>query len=128
MPECRKACNEDQAWDAVVPVGREFGSVDFERLMNDDVKQFFLDLRRWIELSSDKSVPHELDVDELSDSRNVQLALHELGEDVTIEVANAVWKNYSQSLMAGWMSGAETVQAAIRSIYLHCPRENYPKY
>lgn len=64
----------------------------------------------------------QLEEDEVSDARNVQLALRELGQDVTIDVAASVWKQYSKSLMKNWMSGAETAQSAARTLYLNCPR------
>jgi hypothetical protein len=66
----------------------------------------------------------QLEQDEVSDARNVQLALRELGQNVTIEVAASVWRRYSRSMMAEWMSGAETVQSAARTLYLNCPRDN----
>lgn len=31
---------EMSAWDQIVPVGREFGSPDFERLMQEDVQRW----------------------------------------------------------------------------------------
>lgn len=93
----------------MAPVGREFGSPDFDRLMDEDAKKFASDLAQWIQQSSASNVAPQLEEDEVSDARNVQLALRELGQDVTLGVAASVWKHYSQSLMASWMSGAETV-------------------
>ena len=118
-----KPSDEDLAWDSMAPVGREFGSPDFDKLMDEDAKKFKSDLAQWIQKSSDANVALQLEEDEISDARNVQLALHELGQDVTIDVAASVWKQYSQSLMASWMSGAETVQSAARTLYLNCPRD-----
>ena len=124
MPGARcKPSDEDLAWDSMAPVGREFGSPDFDRLMDEDVKKFGSDLARWIQQSSASNAALQLEEDEVSDARNVQLALRELGQDVTIDVAASVWKHYSQSLMANWMSGAETVESAARTLYLNCPRD-----
>jgi hypothetical protein len=33
---------EDLAWDNMAPVGREFGSPDYERLMQEDLAQSFV--------------------------------------------------------------------------------------
>jgi len=104
----------------MAPVGSEFGSPDFDRLMDNDAKKFAPDLARWIQQSSASNAALQLEEDEVSDARNVQLALCELGQDVTIDVAASVWKHYSQSLMANWMSGAETVQSAVRTLYVNC--------
>ena len=117
-----KPTHEDLAWDSMTPVGREFGSPDFDRLMGEDAKKFASDLARWIQQSIASNVAFQLEDDEMSDARNVQLALRELGQDVTIDVAASVWKHYSQSLMANWISGAQTVRSAARTLYLHCPR------
>jgi len=125
MPGVRyKPSDEDLAWDSMAPVGREFGSPDFDRLMDEDAKKFASDLAKWIQQSSASNASLQREEDEVSDAHNIQLALHELGQDVTIDVAASVWKHYSQSLMASWMSGAETVQSAARTLYLNCPRED----
>ena len=115
--------DEDVAWDSMVPIGHEWGSPDFDRLMEEDAKKFASDLVRWIQQSSASHGALQLEEDEVSDARNVQQALHALGQDVTMEVAAAVWKHYSQSLAASWMAGAETVQSAARTLYLNCPRD-----
>nr|WP_315428153.1 hypothetical protein [uncultured Albidiferax sp.] len=111
------------AWDAMPPVGCEFRSPDFDKLMGEDAQKFASDLARWIQHCSASNLALQLDDDQVSDARNVQLALQELGQDVTIEVAASVWKGYSQSLAASWMSGAETVRSAARTLYLNCPRD-----
>ena len=115
---------QNLTWDNMAPVGREFGSPDYDRLTNEDAKRFASDLARWIKQSSAINAGLQLDEDEASHARNVQLALCKLGQDVTIDVAASVWKHYSQSLMASWMSGAETVQSAARTLYLNCPRDS----
>ncbi|WP_255435072.1 MbcA/ParS/Xre antitoxin family protein [Rhodoferax sp. BLA1] len=118
----QSSLDEDLAWDSMAPVGREFGSPDYDRLIEEDAKKFASDLGRWIEQSSAAHAGLQLEKDEVSDAHNVQLALRELGQDVSIDVAASVWKHYSQSLMAGWMSGAETVESAASTLYLQCPR------
>ena len=108
----------------MAPVGREFGNLDFDRLMNEDAQKFASDLSRSIQQSRVSDVPRQLEKHELSDVLNVQLALRKLGQDVTVNEAASVWKNYSRSLMAHWMIGAETVQSAVKVLYLYCPRED----
>jgi hypothetical protein len=121
--EFRPVSEQDVAWDNMVPIGREFGSPDFERLLEEDAKKFASDLTRWIQQSSALYSGLHLEEAETSDARNVQLALYELGQDVTLNVAASVWKHYSQSIMAGWMAGAETVAGAFRTLYSNCPRD-----
>ena len=93
---------QDVAWDNMVPVGREFGSPDFDRLMEEDAKKFASDLTRWIQQSSALCSGLHLEEDQVSDARNVQLALYELGQDVTLNVAAA---------------------GAFRTLYSNCPRD-----
>jgi hypothetical protein len=114
--------DEDVAWDSMAPVGREFGSPDYDRQVEEDAKKFASDMGRWIQQSSTTYAGLQLEDDEVSHARNVQLALHELGQDVTLDVAASVWKSYSQSIMASWMAGAETVAGAARTLYVNCPR------
>ena len=80
MPEGRyKRFDKDLAWDSMPAVGREFGSHDFDRLMDEDAKKFASDLAQWIQQSSASNVALQLEEDEVSDAHNVQLALRELG-------------------------------------------------
>lgn len=118
------ASEEELAWDNMAPAGREFGSPDYDRLMAEDATKFASDLAKWIQQCSEATGALLLEEDEIADAHNVQLALRELGQEVTVDIAASVWKHYSQSLMAGWMSGAETVQSAARTLYLNCPRED----
>jgi hypothetical protein len=109
-------------------VGREFGSPDYERLNAEDAKQFAFDLQVWI-IDSNKyigsdNVTHAVKEFE-TEANNIQMALHQLGKDVSIEVAAAVWINYSKSLCAGWMEGAGTVESAARTLYLNCPHNQH---
>ncbi|SDO40209.1 hypothetical protein SAMN05216303_1011328 [Rhodoferax sp. OV413] len=78
-------------------VGGEFGSPEFDKLMDEDTQKFASDLARWIQHSSASHVALQLEEDEAADARNVQLALHELGQDVTIDVAASVWKQFSHN-------------------------------
>jgi hypothetical protein len=112
---------EDFAWNSMAPVGREFGSPDYDRLMAEDAAKFASELALWIQHCSESSVELQLTEREKSDARNVQLALRELGQEVTVEVAASVWKDYSQSVMACWLTGAETAESAARILYLNCP-------
>jgi hypothetical protein len=114
------------AWDQSPPVGREFGSPDYERLTQEDAAKFKLDLQAWIKDSEQYIGCEGFDYDLkefASAAHNIQLALHELGQDVSVEVAASVWIHYSQSLCASWMAGAETVASAARALYLNCPRK-----
>lgn len=113
---------EDVSWDSMAPVGGEFGSPDYDQLMAEDAAKFASDLNRWVQQCRAEADVFFLEKDEISDAHNVQLALRELGLEVTVDVAASVWKHYSKSMMAGWMSGAETVQSAARILYLNCPR------
>lgn len=124
-PVFRWSSAEDREWDSMAPVGREFGSTDYERLMQEDS----LDLKRALtELISRgqaavaaKSQP--VDPNELSDAHNVQTALREWGHEVDVLVAASVWRSYSHSLRAQWLSGAETVSAAKLTLFYYCSRK-----
>lgn len=116
---------EDKAWDNMVPVGREFGSPDYERLVAEDTKAFRANLVGLIEECKRQSSATEVAVsdDEITATLNVQAALLELGQDVTAGVAATVWKHYSSSLAASWMSGAETVHYARKALFMYCSGE-----
>jgi hypothetical protein len=113
---------DNWAWESMAPVGREWGSPDFDRLMDEDAKKFATDLAQWIRHSHQACGATILDQELSADVLNIQNALNQLGQEVTLEVAAAVWKNYSNSLSASWMSGAETVESAKRTLFLNCPR------
>ncbi len=113
---------DNRAWESMVPIGSEFGSPDFDRLMDEDAKKFATDLNRWIRHSHQNCGAASLDSELSADALNIQIALWQLGQEVTLEVAAAVWKNYSKSLSAGWVAGAETVESAKRTLFLNCPR------
>lgn len=65
---------------------------------------------------------HGPEIEFQNDAVNVQLALQELGYKLDLPVAEAVWARYSSSLFADWMSGAETVASARRTLLMHCWR------
>lgn len=51
---------------------------------------------------------------------NVKAALKELGLDVTLEDAAAVWIRYSNAMCAAWMAGAETPRHAKLALISYC--------
>jgi hypothetical protein len=119
---------ENKAWDNMVPVGREFGSPDFERLMEEDAKAFEANLTSLIEeckLSETANQPPRSD-EFLQHAINVQTALRECGQEVDVSLAAAVWEHYSASLAASWMSGADTAKLAKKALFLYCSGQ--PKY
>jgi len=113
---------EERAWLDITPVGREFGSPDYERLEQEDHQRVRSNLKELVDFcSSAKSgVADLLDDREQRVAANVQQALCELGHDVTIEVAAAVWRHYSQALAANWMSGAESANRVKWMLISHC--------
>lgn len=114
----------EQEWLDMAPVGREFGSPDYDRLMEQDADELKKNLARLIKQCRDwpGGCKAPSDPSEHSVAVNVQLALRELGQDVSLVVAAAVWRHYSNSLRAVWMSGAETVSSAKKALLLHCLR------
>ena len=116
---------EDRDWVNMVPVGREFGSPDYDRLMQQDFSDLRSNLSSLVNKCSDSSVDSNAPSDptQRKHAVNVQIALHELGQDVNLAVAAAVWRHHSNSLMAGWMSGAETVASAKRTLFAYCARK-----
>ncbi len=115
---------EDRDWVNMAPVGREFGSPDYDRLIQQDFSNLRANLTSLIDKCSDSCVDSKdpSDPTERKHAVNVQIALHELGQEVTVAVAAAVWRHHSRSLMAGWMSGAETVASAKRTLFAYCTR------
>jgi hypothetical protein len=84
--------------------------------MDEDAKKFATDLAQWIRHSHQACGATILDQELSADVLNIQHALNQLGQEVTLEVAAAVWKNYSNLLSASWMSGAETVESAKKEL------------
>lgn len=117
--------DEDRAWDNMAPVGREFGSPDCERLADNDRAVFQSNLSSLIRECSELADARSTKVgpDERQDALNVQGALQELGQHVSLEVAAEVWRHHSSSLAAAWMSGAETVNSAKNTLYFYCAND-----
>lgn len=115
---------EDRDWLNMAPVGREFGSPDYNRLTQQDFSDLMSNLSSLVNKCSDSSVDSNAlsDLTQRKHAVNVQIALHELGQEVNLAVAAAVWRHHSNSLMAGWMSGAETVASAKRTLLAYCTR------
>lgn len=111
---------EDRAWESMAPVGREFGSPDYERLMKEDADQWQARLANLVAICSAGKEPVLEALEFREDTINVQWALKELGYVVDLETAARVWKHYSNSLRAGWMSGAQSAMSAQRAITGFC--------
>lgn len=62
----------------------------------------------------------------LQDAINVQFALKELGQEVSVGLAAAVWKHYSSGLAAPWMSGADTAHSAQKVLFSYVA--NQPQF
>lgn len=123
-PDAPKS-DEDRAWDNMAPVGREFGSPDFERLAEGDRAVFQSNLskliKECIELAEARS--NDVGPDEQQAALNVQIALKEFWQVVSLEVAAEVWRHHSNSMAAAWMSGAETVESAKKTLCLYCAND-----
>ena len=122
----RLQSDEDKAWETMAPVGREFGSPDYELLALQDELEFRLRLAELVSVARiaafGQSEPE--DPDERSSAHNVQVALREWGQDVSLLVAAFVWKSYSNSVKAEWLSGAETVHSAKSALFYFCASPN----
>lgn len=114
--------DEMKQWDQMAAVGREFGSPDFERLEQEAAAKFVADMKAWIAESEKFIAKADLNEDMLKDAINIQIALRELGQEVSLMVAASVWINYSQSMKSDWMPGAATVNSARRILFLNCPK------
>ncbi|WP_180125248.1 hypothetical protein [Rhodoferax sp. BLA1] len=114
---------EERAWLDMVPIGREFGSPDYERLEQEDHQRRQANLDELVSISTQQAsgVPNSDEWDSQA-AINVQKALLELGHDVSTAVAVEVWRHYSQSLKATWMAGAESVVTAKMTLIGHCTR------
>jgi len=125
-PGFSRQSDEDIAWDAIAPVGREFGSPDYERLAQQDALEFRLRLAELVSAARTaafgQSEPE--DPGERTTAHNVQIALKEWEQDVSLLVAAFVWKSYSNSVKAEWLSGAETVHSAKSALFYFCASPN----
>lgn len=111
---------EDRARDNMVPVGREFGSPDYVRLMREDAAQLRATLAHLVEICGADMTPLSEASEFRDDAINIQMALKELGHDVSLDTAARVWKHHSNSFLAGWMLGAQSVTSARRGIIGYC--------
>lgn len=111
---------EDRTLENMAPVGCEFGSPDFERLTQEDADQLGTTLTKLVEICSANIAAMSEASEFRNDAINVQKALKELGHDVSLDTAAGVWKHYSNSFLAGWMLGAQTVMGARRAIIGYC--------
>ena len=112
---------EENAWLNTAPVGREFGSPDFERLMQQDYVAMRAKVSSLVEECS--TLPAKADLSSASEPQhvvNVQIALHELGHDVSLSVATVWWSRYSQSRSTDWAAGAETSASARWCLVDYC--------
>jgi len=107
----------------IAPVGREFGSPDYDRLMAQDQAAFRANLAKLVKICSELAEARvsDLDADERRDAENVQIALKKvLAQQVSFEVAAEVWRHYSNAVLAGWLTGADTVASAKDALYSYC--------
>ncbi|MBT3066717.1 hypothetical protein [Rhodoferax sp. U11-2br] len=112
---------EERAWLDMVPIGREFGSPDYERLEQEDHQRRQANLDELVSISTQQAsgVPNSAEWDPQA-ATNVQKALLEMGHDVSAAVAVEVWRQCSQSLKASWMGGPESVVRAKMMLICHC--------
>lgn len=106
--------------DADMAVGREFGSPEYERMTAQDHAVVQSNLTQLIEICSKSAGPLQLEDWQIDDSFRVQSALSELGQDVSVSIAVRVWQHYSNSILAGWLTGADTVASATDALYSYC--------
>jgi len=111
---------EDRDWDNMAPVGREFGSPDFERLMQEDYERMRVTLARLVSICSKATATVPEATEFRQEAINVQVALRDLGHDVNLDTAARVWMYYSNSLLAGWMHGAQTFESSRMAITGYC--------
>lgn len=57
---------------------------------------------------------------EREDAKNVQAVLRQLGHDVSLSDAAAIWQHYSNEQHAGWLTGAETISGAASCLKYFC--------
>jgi hypothetical protein len=113
---------EDRDWLNAALVRREFGSPDYEKLMEQDMSKFLSNLSRLIKVGiglADAKIG-DVNAEERQVAVNVQIALQELGQPVSLEVAAEVWTHHSNSLIACWMPGADTIESAKKALFFYC--------
>lgn len=111
---------EYRTWENMTPVGREFGSPDYERLMQEDAYKIRAKLGELVHaIRMDTGVAPEAS-EFKEDTINVQKALKDLGHDVNLDSPARLWKLHSSSLLAGWMSEAQSVASTRTPILSYC--------
>lgn len=106
------------------PVGREFGSPDYERLAVEDAAAFNSNLLAWIQVSRSWGSSEDLSYatrEFAADVSNVKGALKKFGHEVSSEDAASVWIHLSKSYGHRWMSGADSIESIAIKLYLNCP-------
>jgi hypothetical protein len=90
--------------------------------MEKDTREFQSNLSSLIKMRSDLADAKTSDVnaEERQDAVNVQMALQELGQPVSLKVAAEAWRHHSNSLNAGWMPGADTIDSAKKTLFYYC--------
>lgn len=123
-PVIGRQAEEDNAWETMAPVGRELGSPDYERLTQQDELEFRLRLAELVSAGQAAALGQSEPEDpgERSAAQNVQVALRDWGQDVSLLVAAFVWQSYSNSFRAEWLSGAETVRLAKSALFYFCAK------
>lgn len=91
---------------------------------------FDSNLARLVRICSElaRARPGPVDADQRQAALNVQIVLAELGRDVSLEVAAEVWRHRSNSVLAGWLTGAETIASAKEALYSyiqHAPQGGF---
>jgi hypothetical protein len=114
----------DQSWVDFMPIGAEFGSPDYERLMRENDQRARAVLKSLVEVGMELVArqSHSPEIEFQNEAINVRLALQGLGQEVDLPVAETIWAHCSKNLFADWMSGAETVASARRTLLMHCWR------
>jgi hypothetical protein len=86
------------------------------------MREFQSNLSRLIKMGSVLAGAKTGDVDAevRKDAVNVRIALQELGQPVSLEVAAEVWRHHSNSLKAGWMPGTDTIDSAKKTLFYYC--------
>lgn len=110
---------EARDWDNMAPVGREFGSPDYERLAAQDHAVVQSNLAQLIEICRSMG-PLTLEGWQIDDAFRIQSALRELGQQTNTATAALVWLHHSQAVLAGWLSGADTIESAKEALYSYC--------
>ena len=121
-PVLVRLSDEDNSWETMAPVGREFGSPDYEKLTQQDALEFQLRLAELLSAGQAAALGQSEPEDpgDRTTAHNVQAALRGWGHDVSLLVAASVWQSCSNSLRAEWLRGAQTVVSAKLALFYFC--------